>query len=53
MDVKDLQNEAAKLTELLKQAGYKMLNFNIEKIQSENDTPDIHIWARPETKEEQ
>jgi hypothetical protein len=51
MNVKNLQDEAAKLTELLKQAGYKMINFSIENIQPENDEPDIHIWARPETKD--
>jgi hypothetical protein len=41
-----IKKEAAKLEELLKQAGYKMINFDIEKIQPENDHRSIHIWAR-------
>jgi len=46
MDIQNLKDEASKLEELLRQAGYRMINFKIECIQPGNDTPDIHIWAR-------
>ena len=42
----EIKKEAEKLEALLKQAGYEMINFDIEKIQPENDYRSIHIWAR-------
>ena len=41
----EIKKEAAKLEELLKQAGYRMINFKIKGIQPENDHRSIHIWA--------
>ena len=41
----EIKKEAARLEELLKQAGYRMVNFTINKIQPENNGRDITIWA--------
>jgi hypothetical protein len=47
----EIKRESAKLEELLKQAGYRMVNFNINKIHSGHNGMDITIWAVSEPKE--
>jgi predicted secreted protein len=41
----EIKKEAEKLEELLKQAGYRMINFNINKLHSTHTGLDITIWA--------
>jgi hypothetical protein len=43
-----IKKEGEKLAGLLKQAGYTMINFDIEKNAPEHGGLSIHIWARSE-----
>jgi len=44
----EIKKEAEKLEALLKQAGYRMINFDIVKNQPKSKDRDIYIWARSE-----
>jgi hypothetical protein len=48
----EITKEGAKLEALLRQAGYRMVNFNINSIHPENKSRDITIWAMSETGQE-